>query len=117
MILLNIKDTNKFYMFLPLYKSILFKFTKFQLMNDNIEIRQIIEGLNIKNRKRRIEYIYDDACKIIDEVNQNMNICGFKNNQCYVQRWNKSNYKCGSCRKCRYQSNTGCTTSNLACKL
>ena len=54
---------------------------------------------------------------MIDNRNKNINICGFINNKCFVQRKNNSNNCNGCCRLCIYQSSNGCTTNNLTCKL
>ena len=70
-----------------------------------------IEALNIKNRKKRITFIYDKCCELIDQKNSKRNICGFNCNKCYTGVTN------GCCRMCMYQSDKGCTTSNLTCKL
>lgn len=112
-------DMNKLIKNLKYYKSLIYHNTQFIIKNNlqdkNIEL--IMHALNIKNRKKRIEYIYQQACNLIDENNKEKNICGFKNNKCYVQR-KLANGKCnGCCRKCLYQSEKGCTTRNLACKL
>lgn len=115
----NSNDYNKFLRKLSIYKSILYYNTIFVVkndINDNM-IDYIINALNIKNRKKRATYIYDNSCKLIDDNNKNINICGFKDNKCYVQRKLK-NGKCnGCCRKCLYQTKEGCPTKNLACKL
>lgn len=115
----NSNDYNKFLRKLSIYKSILHYNTIFVVkndINDNM-IDYIINALNIKNRKKRVTYIYDNSCKLIDDNNKNINICGFKDNKCYVQRKLK-NGKCnGCCRKCLYQTKEGCPTKNLACKL
>ncbi len=115
----NSNDYNKFLRKLSIYKSILHYNTIFVVkndINDNM-INYIINALNIKNRKKRVTYIYDNSCKLIDDNNKNINICGFKDNKCYVQRKLK-NGKCnGCCRKCLYQTKEGCPTKNLACKL
>ena len=72
----------------------------------------IIEALNIKQRKQRINFIYDQSCHLIDKENKGINICGFKNKKCYVQRKLK-NGKCnGCCRMCIYQTKAGCPTEN-----
>ena len=71
----------------------------------------------IEKRKKRIAYIYDSACNYIDNYWKGKNICGFKNNKCYTQQYKGCKYKNGCCRRCIYQSNKGCTTSNLTCKL
>lgn len=77
----------------------------------------MINGLNIKNRYKRITYVYDTACSIIDSNTKGLNVCGFKNNKCYIQQ-KQNNGKCnGCCRLCKYQNSNGCSTKNLACKL
>ncbi len=115
----NSNDYNNFLSKINIYKSILYCNTLFVLKNNinNQMIDYIINALNIKNRKKRIVYIYDSSCELIDDNTKNINICGFKNNKCYVQRKIK-NGKCnGCCRMCIYQTKDGCPTKNLACKL
>lgn len=108
---------DKFYQKLFFYKKIWFKKTNFILDSNFEELKPIVEALNIKNRKQRITYIYDTACQQIDDHYQNKNICGFKNNKCYVQQKLKNGTINGCCRCCMYQSPKGCTTKNLTCKL
>ncbi len=108
---------DKFYRKLFFYKRIWFKRTKFILDSNFEELKPIVEALNIKNRKQRITYIYDTACQQIDDHYQNKNICGFKNNKCYVQQKLKNGTINGCCRCCMYQSPKGCTTKNLTCKI
>ena len=80
-------------------------------------LEECINGLNIKNRYKRITYVYDTACSIIDSNTKGLNVCGFKNNKCYIQQ-KQNNGKCnGCCRLCKYQNSNGCPTKNLACKL
>lgn len=110
-------DLEKFYKSIPLYKSLFYKNITFKMDKDKYDIQSIITALNIKNRKKRITYIYDEACRKIDNHYKNRNICGFKNNKCYVQqKLNNGNIN-GCCRYCLYQSSVGCKTSNLTCKL
>ena len=100
------------------YKSILYKNTKFVLENKTGEdgYQDIIDALNIKNRLKRITYIYDKACKQIDDYNDKNNItCEFKNGKCCAHY--QTNHYNGCCRMCKYQSQNGCKTSNLSCKL
>ena len=104
------KDLNKFYKRLKYYKYLFF--IKFE--SDNKVIQDIITSLNIKNRNKRITYIYDYCCKFIDNYWKDINYCGFKCNKCYCQY--DSKYTNGCCRLCKYQSKSGCTTSNLTCK-
>lgn len=113
----NNKDLKKFYRRLKFYKLALYKKTIFK--SDNEEIKPIIKALNIKNRKKRIVYIYDYACNYIDNYmkDQNPNPCGFKNGRCYTQQYKDCPYHNGCCRRCNFQSDKGCKTSNLTCKL
>ena len=66
------KDLRKFYRRIPLYRSILYNRVTFELNNDTYHITPIIKALNIKNRKKRIEYIYDEAIKTIDDYYKNV---------------------------------------------
>jgi len=117
-VLNNQDDRNKFLKNIWKYRSIFYHFKEFEL-KDNLgygdDIKGIIDALNIKDKKKRITFIYDSACENIDEYYKDKNICGFKNGKCYAQRFNK--YHNGCCRKCIYQSNKGCQTKNLTCKL
>ena len=108
---------DKFYRKLFFYKSFIFKKTKFTVETNFEEVKPIIKALNIKKRKPRITYIYDEACKQIDNHYKNKNICGFKDNKCYVQQKLQNGTINGCCRMCMYQSAKGCTTKNLTCKL
>ena len=115
----NYKDYKKKKKKINIYKSILYYNTLFEVKNNINEknIDYITNALNMKNRKKRIEYVYDQSCKLIDRKNQGINICGFENGKCWVQRKIK-NGKCnGCCRKCIYQTSNGCSTKNLSCKL
>ena len=112
------KDKRKFYLFLPIYKSFLFKLFYYNIKTDDVDIKRIEKALNIKSRKKRITYVYDEACSIVDSIFLDVkNPCCFKNNKCYIQRCKKLDKFNGCCRGCRYQSSNGCPTSNLACKL
>ena len=111
------KALDKFYRKLFFYKSFIFKKIYFKVKTDYKEIKPIIAALNIKKRKERITYIYDEACTQIDNHYNNKNICGFKNNKCYVQQKLNNGTINGCCRMCKYQSKHGCTTKSLTCKL
>ena len=110
----NKRDLEKLYKRLCLYKSFFYKNTEFY--SDSKEIKELVKALNIKVRKKRIIYIYDTSCKIIDDYVRGKNICGFKNNKCYTQQKEGCKYINGCCRRCFYQSKKGCRTSNLTCK-
>ncbi len=113
------RDYNKFLKKVNLYKSILYYNTFFVLKNNihDVMIDYVISALNIKKRKKRIKFIYDESCKMINEKVQGFNICGFKDGKCYVQQKLKNNKCNGCCRMCIYQTNSGCSTINLTCKL
>ena len=111
------KDLNSFYKRLWLYRSFLYRNVTFILDEDKYNISNFIDCLNIKNRRKRIEDIYDSACEEIDSFYEGKNICGFKDDQCYVQRKLKNNKFNGCCRMCIYLRNKGCSTKNLTCKL
>ena len=108
---------DKFYRKLFFYKSFIFKKTTFTVETKYEQLKPIIKALNIKKRKDRITYIYDEACRQIDNHYKNKNICGFKNNKCYVQQKLNNGTINGCCRMCKYQSEKGCQTINLTCKL
>lgn len=108
---------DRFYRKLFFYKRFIFKPITFKVETNYKEILPIITALNIKNRKQRITYIYDESCNQIDNHYQNKNICGFKNGKCYVQQKLNNGTINGCCRICKYQSSKGCTTKNLTCKL
>lgn len=113
----NTKQLNNFYKLLPIYKSFIYRPVEFIVEDDKFKIQKIVYALNIKSRRKRISYVFDEACREIDELFKEKNICGFKNGKCYLQRKNHSPEFNGCCRKCRYQSCEGCITKNLACKL
>jgi hypothetical protein len=114
-IIKNVEDYNKFIKKIKRYRFYRFTFFKCDCNKVFKDISPIIEALNIKKRKNRIEYIYDYCCSYLDNYCENKNFCEFKNNKCLNQYDN--NLENGCCRGCRYQSNKGCTTSNLSCKL
>ena len=96
--IITIKSENDYIKFIKrvsLYKSVLYINTEFQVegLQENDKVLQIIKGLNIKNRRKRITYVYDTACNIIDNNTKGLNICGFKKNKCYIQQI-KNNGKC-----------------------
>ena len=89
----------------------------YEVDTNNKEILQIVKAISLKNRLKRIEYIIDTGCSIIDEYYKNLPMCKFKNNRCECHRKKNLNHINGCCRYCKYQSTKGCTTKNVACKL
>ena len=112
-----IVNKSNFYKKLFLYKSFLYKNVRFESNIDDEEVKDIIKALNIKKRSKRIEFIYDYCCDKIDKFYAGKDLCKFKNNQCIIHQIPNCTYKNGCCRICSYQSNKGCTTRNLSCKL
>ena len=108
-------DIKNFYRKLFWYKSFWYKKVYFETNSNDENIKLLIKGLNIKKRKKRITYVYDTCCDIIDNDTKGKNICGFKNCKCYTQYCN--NYSYGCCRLCIYVTEKGCSSKNLACKL
>lgn len=107
---------DKFIKNLSLYRSLPFRFIDFDIKTDDEELNDIVTALNIKNTRKRITFVYDKTCEIVEKFYKGKNICGFKNGQCRVQRNNCNDKINGCCRICKYQSDKGCTTANVACK-
>ena len=112
-----IKDEKQLYSKMFFYKTFFYKWTKFTIDSTDEEVINIINALNIKNRFKRVEFIYDYCCQKLDSFYGGKNICGFKDNKCIVQQGPNCKFCNGCCRLCRFQSIKGCTTSNLSCKL
>ena len=72
-----------------LYKSPLYKNTKFKIISGSKESNDLVTGLNIKNRRERIKYVFDKCCEYLDNDFPN-DACGFIDGKCIVQRQNKS---------------------------
>ena len=107
---MGIKNTKLLF----IYRSFLFKFVNFETKDS--ELKNIVQALNIKNRKQRIEYVYDEAIKCINKYYSD-DLCQFKNKQCIAQRKEGKNKINGCCRECPLVTESGCPSSNLACKL
>lgn len=85
------------------------------------QISLLIEALNIKDKKKRLEFVYDKACDLLDNDFYGCNLCEFKNGKCMHDR--KINSLGGGCccnhdksRACKHLTNIGCSTKCLACK-
>lgn len=91
--------------------------SKYETNINDKELNIIINALNIKSRYKRIKYIVNEGINIIDNYYKECNLCKFKDNKCICHRTINKDYINGCCRKCIYQSNNGCTTKNVACKL
>ena len=118
MIIINNKDDyQSFLKKLFFYKY--YHFTNFTIKNNikSQELAIINNALNIKKKKERITYLYDETIKYINSYYHD-DLCQFVNNQCFVQRERKDNSKFGCCFDCKLvKSGKGCPTSNVSCKL
>ena len=113
----NKKDYQHFLNRLFFYKY--YHFTNFTIKNNikSQELTIISNALNIKKRKERITYLYDEAIKYINNY-YHEDLCQFVNDQCFVQRARKDNSKYGCCFDCKLvESGKGCPSSNISCKL
>lgn len=111
-------EVEAFFSHLRRYAGFRYLQTEFQIgiNNANYDVDDVIKALNIKNRYKRIQYIYDAACDLIDQYNKKNGIqCQFCNGRCSDERHSKRLNGC--CCHCPYQSSQGCTTRNLSCKL
>lgn len=95
------------------------------------ELDVIINLAKIKNKKDRIEYIYDKSCEYLDNEAKRLNYCDFKNDVCIAKRnpCRGKERKMGCCyhvklfsfkehQLCEYLSKDGtCSTKCFACKL
>ncbi len=93
-------------------------------IKDSIELRQVsllVEALNIKNKYKRLDYIYEKSCDLLDDDFYGKNICEFKNNKCiHDRKYNAVGFGCcmtnDGLKKCKYLGDKKCTIRNLACK-
>ena len=113
----KITDKNKLFKLLWWYKKPWFNNIEFVSDMKGKEVQDVLEALNIKQYGKRTEFIYDRACLRLDEYYKGKNLCEYCDGKCIVQQKGKLDGVNGCCRLCINQSNKGCTTSNLACKL
>ncbi len=116
-ILIETDNINEVYKKYKTYKTCIYNNTEFIYNGQNKDIERIITVLNIKSRRKRLEYIFEESCLDIDKFYKGKNICGFECGQCMVQRKYNLKDKNGCCKICRLQSDAGCTSKNLTCKL
>ena len=96
-----------------------YHFTHFKIKNNikSSNLTIITNYLNIKKRRDRITYLYDETIKYLNDY-YHEDLCKFVDNKCFVQRKRKDNSKYGCCFDCKLvQENKGCPTSNVSCKL
>lgn len=112
-----LNDEEKAYKNAKIYRSFIYNKTKFRTNSKDEQFNSFIQALNIKDRLKRIEFIYDYCCNKIDKFYEGKNVCGFKNNKCINQQGPNCKYINGCCRLCPHQTIKGCSSSNLSCKL
>ena len=103
---------------LPKYRSILNRFTHFTITGSvhKEELKDFQEALNLKGRKKRMTFLYDRACDIIDAYNEKNRISCRYNEDGICEDPKHQTRKNGCCCHCYLQSPTGCPTRNLSCK-
>ena len=109
---IKIKNTRLIF----LYRSIFFKFKFINFYTNNNELKTIVNALNIKSRKKRIEYVYEESIKFLNLYYKD-DLCKFEGNKCIVQRKTNSNWINGCCMTCPLVTEKGCPSSNITCKL
>ena len=80
-----------------------------------------MDALNIKNKRKRLSYIYDVVCDYLDNLFINNNLCKFKNNKCLSNRCKKFEKVNGCCSNnkninCKYFDKNHCTIKCSGCK-
>lgn len=113
--MIYIKDTKKLKKYLFLYRSFIFKFSKFKILDD--DYKDFETALNKKKRKERLSFLYYSCCDYVDKYYEGKNLCEFVNNKCLSQQNSKKDLFNGCCRKCRFRTGGVCPTKNLACKM
>ncbi len=97
-----------------LYRTFLFK--KITFKTEKKELNEVVKALNIKSKKDRITYIYNETIKALNTYYKD-DLCQFKDGQCIVQRNNKKGKVNGCCRFCPLVTDKGCPSENVSCKL
>ena len=104
-------------------KNILVKFNYDKIDKKYVnELKQVEKAINIKDKEKRYNYIYDIICKDLDKK-ISCNYCKFKKDICIRDQVKNNNHKNGCCEcagrgKCKYLINSECTMKTcMACKL
>lgn len=107
---IKINDTKLLF----IYRTFLFRFCTFN--TDKDDMKAIVNALNIKNRKKRITYIFDEAIRTLNTY-YSEDLCKFEDGKCIVQREKNINRVNGCCRLCPIVTDKGCPSVNITCKL
>lgn len=97
-----------------LYRTFLFRFVKFTTKNK--ELKEVVHALNIKKRRERITYVFDEAIRVLNKY-YDKDLCQFIDGKCIAQRMNNSPYVNGCCKRCPLVTDRGCPSVNITCKL
>ena len=97
---------------------------KIKYNTDNEKLKIIEKAINIKDIKKRYEFIYDYVCDYIDKKYIDCNYCDFKDNVCrYYREKNDLSHKNGCCYNdkrgglCEHLKNNKCSIKSISCKL
>ena len=72
-------------------------YTKHDIQN-NGPFKTLEKAINIKDKKERYSFIYDEVCKFLDNEYITKNLCDFKDNVCaYYRSINEFDHKNGCC--------------------
>ena len=122
--IINVNSLNSFYKKLRLYK-IIYGSKRIKLdIEDSIneldkeELLMCEKAFNIKDKNKRVEYVYDAICDFHDKLYIDTNICEFDDDgNCIAKRNKKCRVKSnGCCGKCKYLGKDGCTIKCMSCK-
>ena len=98
------------------------KYLKKDIKDNLRDMITIMHAINIKDKYKRYDYIYDTVCNYLDEKIKT-NYCEFKDDVCLKYRIKNPNHKNGCCEckgrgKCKYLIDSVCTMKScMACKL
>ena len=114
----NEEEYQEFLRRLPKYRGLRYRATEFTARSKvhPKRVADIVTALNIKNRRKRIEYLFDRACDIIDAHNEAEGIICHYNADGICEDPKHQTRKNGCCCHCYLQSSSGCPSRNLSCK-
>lgn len=122
-IIINNDNYNKYLKRIKYYKHSKkdFKFNYSKDFKYKEEFEKILKALNIKNKKERYSYIYDEVCDYLDNLFIKENMCEFHNDKCIANREKKFEKTCGCCVNnkgefCKYFEKDHCTIKCSGCK-
>ncbi|MFA5602213.1 MAG: hypothetical protein WDA21_00530 [Bacilli bacterium] len=86
------------------------------------EISHILNAFNIKDIRKKYEYIYDTVCDCLDNLFMNNKYCDFCNDKCNANREGCTRHSNNGCcyirgKLCKHLKNHSCTIKCISCKL